>query len=184
MKHVMVDLETLGTVASSVIMSIGAVKFDLDSNGIDDNGFYASISIDSNLAVGRQINEDTLLWWLKQSPEAQKVFHESKQSLEAALENFSEWFGQGRGSDKTLIWSNGADFDLPMLAHAYHLYGWTPPWVFYNSRCVRTYKNLPIAKDVAKPAAGVAHNALADAINQARHVQAIHAAMSGRKAAA
>ena len=68
---VMIDLETLGTVANSIILSIGAVKFDLNSNHIADDGFYASISIDSNLHAGRQLSESTLLWWLDQSKEAQ-----------------------------------------------------------------------------------------------------------------
>ena len=31
MKHVMCDLETMGTIASAVILSIGAVRFDLDT---------------------------------------------------------------------------------------------------------------------------------------------------------
>jgi DNA polymerase III epsilon subunit-like protein len=183
MKNVMVDLETLGTVASSVIMSIGAVRFDPENDAIDDDGFYASISIDSNLLVGRQISEDTLLWWLGQSAEAQKVFHEPKQPLEAALESFSEWFGSGRGSDKIEIWSNGADFDLPMLRHAYHLFGWDAPWGPFMGRCVRTFKNLPGARNVPKPAAGVKHNALSDAIAQARLVQAIHRELFGKKVA-
>ncbi|NQW82286.1 MAG: 3'-5' exoribonuclease, partial [Polaromonas sp.] len=63
----MVDLETLGTVADAVILSIGAVKFDLDSDAIDDDGFYASISIESNQETGRRIQEDTLIWWMGQS---------------------------------------------------------------------------------------------------------------------
>ena len=41
MKNIMLDNESLGTVADAAIMSIGAVKFDLDSDAIDDAGFYA-----------------------------------------------------------------------------------------------------------------------------------------------
>jgi hypothetical protein len=115
MKHIMVDLETLGTTASSVILSVGAVKFDLMSTQIDDNGFYASISIESNLDYGRRIQEDTLLWWLKQEAAAQNVFHEAKTTLSDALIDFSDWIG----ADDYLVWSNGADFDLSMLTHAY-----------------------------------------------------------------
>jgi hypothetical protein len=181
MNNVMVDLETLGTVANSVIMSIGAVRFDLETDKIDDAAFYASISIDSNIRAGRQISEATLLWWLGQPTGAQMVFHEQKESLEGALESFTEWFGAGAaGAGKTNIWSNGADFDLPMLAHAYDTLGWETPWVFYNSRCVRTYKNLPAAKNVPKQEFGVKHNALHDAINQVKHVQAIHKVMTAR----
>ena len=172
MKHVMIDLETLGTVADAAILSIGAVRFDLDSDAIDDKGFYASVSLDSNSEHKRRIQEDTLLWWLKQPLEAQSVFHESKQTLGVALDDLTDWMNS---DDHTCVWSNGADFDLPMLAHAFTSLGKDVPWKFWNSNCVRTYKKLPGAKNVKVPFAGVKHNALFDAVHQAQLVQAIHA---------
>lgn len=178
MKHVMIDLETLGTVASSVILSIGAVKFDLESDKMDDAGFYASVSIESNLDLGRRIQEDTLLWWFKQDAAAQQVFHDPKTTLSEALSDLRDWIG----TDDYLIWSNGADFDIPMLAHAYSQIGMEVPWKFWNARCFRTYKNLPGAKDV-RVQTGVKHNALSDAVSQAQTLQAIHAAVFGQKAA-
>ena len=170
MKNVMIDVESLGTTADAVIMSIGAVRFDLDSEQIDDAGFYASISVDSNLALNRRISEDTLLWWLKQPSDAQQVFHESKQTLAVALTDFCDWLGD----DSSYLWSNGADFDLPMVAHALTQCGMEIPWKFWNNRCFRTYKNLPGAKDVRAPNTGVKHNALSDAYSQARTAQIIH----------
>lgn len=171
MKHCMIDMETLDITATAVILSIGAVKFDLDSDAIDDAGFYASVSIDDQLQLGRSISESTLVWWLGQPPTAQAVFHEPKQTLESALVSLTDWLGH----NKWYVWSNGADFDLPMLAHAFTSLGMSVPWEFFNSRCVRTYKSLPAARSVGKTKND--HNALRDAINQARHVQAIHAAM-------
>ena len=170
MKNVMIDVESLGTTADAVIMSIGAVRFDLDSDRIDDAGFYASVSVESNLDLGRRISEDTLIWWLKQPNDAQQVFHESKQTLAVALIDFSDWLGD----DVAYMWSNGADFDLPMVAHALTQCGQEIPWKFWNSRCFRTYKNLPRAKDVRIANTGVKHNALSDAYSQALNVQAIH----------
>lgn len=177
MKHVMLDLETLGTVADACILSIGAVKFDLDSDAIDDNGFYASISIDSNLEHKRRIQEETLIWWMKQGPEAQGVFHESKQTLGMALTDLSDWMG----TDDLQVWSNGADFDLPMLAHAFTSLRQEVPWKFWNSNCFRTYKKLPGAKNVRLPMLGVKHNALFDAIHQAKTAQAIQAKLFAGK---
>ena len=171
MKHVMIDLETLGTTADAVILSIGAVKFDLESDKMDEAGFYASVSIESCTDAGRIIDESTLVWWLGQSKEAQAVFTEPKQTLESALASLADWLGH----NKRFVWSNGASFDIPMLEHAYKKFGWEAPWEFYNSRCVRTYRSLPAAARVPKPAND--HNALRDAINQARNVQAIYAAM-------
>ena len=181
MKHIMIDLETLGTRADSVILSLGAVKFDLTSGKIDDKGFYASISVDSNLDLGRRIQEDTLLWWFKQDIAAQSVFHEDKTTLAQALEDFSDWVG----TDDYEVWSNGADFDIPMLAHAYAQIQMEAPWKFWASNCFRTYKKLPGAKAIAGtvPFSGVKHNALADAFHQAQVAQAIHAGIFGKIAA-
>ena len=170
MKHVMFDAETLATTADACILSIGAVRFDLDSDRIDDAGFYASVSVDSNLELKRRISEDTLIWWMKQGPAAQGVFHESKQTLRDALLDLSDWMGDGEYH----VWSNGADFDLPMLAHAFTQSGLEVPWKFWNSHCFRTYKNLPGAKAIRSPVTGVKHNALADAHQQVVTLQAIH----------
>lgn len=172
MKHIMLDLETLGTRADAVILSLGAVKFDLTSGKIDDKGFYASISVDSNQELGRHIQEDTLLWWLKQDIAAQSVFHEDKITLSQALEDFSDWVG----TDDYEVWSNGADFDIPMLGHAYAQIQMEAPWKFWASNCFRTYKKLPGAKALASavPFAGTKHNALADAVHQAQVLHAIH----------
>lgn len=177
MKNVMVDTETLGTAADACILSIGAVKFSLETLDIEDAGFYASISVDSNLEHRRRIQEDTLIWWMKQAPEAQGVFHESKQTLAVALTDFSDWIGD----DDCFVWSNGADFDLPMLAHAYTSLGIEIPWRFWNSRCFRTYKNLPGAKNIKAAAMGTKHNALADAVNQAQTAQLIYAELFSGK---
>lgn len=170
MHDLMVDCETLGTTADAVILSIGAVKFDLETGVISDEGFYASVSVESNLAYGRRIEESTLLWWLKQDTAAQQVFFEPKETLESALQMLTDYIG---GQDYRM-WSNGADFDLPMLAHAYSKCGLELPWKYFNNRCYRTYKNLPQAKDLKADHAGIKHNALADALAQAKHVCTIH----------
>lgn len=173
MKDVMIDCETLATTADAVIMSLGAVKFNAHTLEIDDDAFYASISIDSNLALGRRITESTIQFWLAQSAEAQAVFTEPKSTLEEALSSFSEWLG----NNKRHVWSKGADFDLPMIAHAYTQLDMEIPWLFWNSRCARTYLKLPFVDRVQVPANSLKHNALADAIAQAKHVQNVHAYM-------
>lgn len=178
MKHVMVDLETMATTADAVILSIGAVRFDLDSDAIDDAGFYASISIESNFDYKRRISESTMLWWFNQSEAARKVFYEPKDTLTTGLLNFSDWLG----SDDNFMWSMGADFDLPMLAHAYTQQVIDIPWKHWNSRCARTYKTLPQAENVKIPRAGTHHNALHDAMYQAQLVQAIQRVIKGKPA--
>lgn len=177
MKHIMLDVETLGTAADAVILSIGAVRFDLDSDKIGDEGFYASVSVESNLDWKRRVQEDTLIWWMKQAPAAQTVFHEAKTPLDVALSDFSDWMAD---TPDAYVWSMGADFDLPMIAHAFRSMSMEVPWKFWNSRCARTYKTLPQAAKVKIARAGTHHNALDDAVYQAQLVQAIQAELRGK----
>lgn len=170
MNHVMIDVETLGTEADAVMLSIGAVMFDLDSDEINTHGFYAVLGIDDQLNLGRRIDEATLRWWFQQSKEAQAVFEEKpKQHLADVLHSMTSWFGH----TKRIVWSNGASFDIPMIAHAYSMCSLSTPWEFWNSRCVRTYRSLPGAGRVAKIEPSIAHHALHDAVAQAKTVQAI-----------
>lgn len=181
--NVMVDLETLGTTADSAIISIGAVKFDIESGKMDESSFYTRVSIQSNLDWKRMISASTLKWWLtddKVSQEARNGSFAAGGELELGemLEQFATWLA---GPVKWKIWANGSDFDTPMLAHAFKEAGMKTPWEYFNSRCVRTYKNLPQGRDVKVERVGTHHNALDDAIYQTNLVCAIHRKLMGKK---
>ena len=164
--HVMIDLETLGTSPDSTILSIGAVSGSLSTFPAPRKAFYKVPSIKSQ--VDSTESKETWDWWNKQSPEAQAVLRESQQTqlgiCEALLE-FKIWFlGLGL-KDNIYVWSNGADFDLPMISWAFnHYLGTVPPWKYSNTRCFRTAKAM--LPKVGMPKPGVAHNALDDAMWQ------------------
>lgn len=161
MKHVMVDLETLGLTPNSVILSIGAVKFDPRTGEIG-GGFERKIDIGSSIARGFTINVDTLQWWSNQSLDARTAtFDGGKVRIPDALASFSEFFG-----DSVYIWGNGADFDIAMLKTAYERLGADTPWNYKNTRCYRTMMSeFGEPSDYVKPT--LAHRALPDAISQA-----------------
>lgn len=178
---VMIDLETLGTTADAVIVSIGAVRFDINAApgtpfASADDCFYIVCSVGSQ--ADRHISRATQEWWWQQSPQARDVFDQPSTDITLALVGLGAFISATPG--KPNVWSNGADFDLPMLAHAYRQYGVALPWKPYAGRCYRTYKNLPGARAITVPRAGEHHNALDDAIYQAQHLQAIHAALFGK----
>jgi exodeoxyribonuclease VIII len=174
--HVMIDLETLGKVADSAILSIGAVRFN--GHEIDDDAFYRVITIESNLDSYRTLNASTIRWWMRQDEAAKRdLFAEDSAGhavggeLTPTLNEFRKWFSE---TPDAKAYGNGSDFDLAMLAHAYSQLGQDAPWKFWNSTCFRTLKSQPAARAVPKPALPtVAHNALADAHAQALHLQAI-----------
>lgn len=177
---IMIDLETLGTTADAVIVSIGAVRFDINAApgtpfASADDCFY--IVCDRASQADRHISPDTQYWWGRQSPQAQAVFDQPSTDITLALVGLGAFICATPGRPN--VWSNGADFDLPMLAHAYRQYGVALPWAPYSGRCYRTYKNLPYARVATVPRLGQHHNALDDAIDQAQHLCAIHAALFG-----
>jgi hypothetical protein len=161
-QHVMVDLETFDTVASAVILSIGACTFD--KNGIWSK-FYVVIKPESCIDLGMTVSEDTQAWWLKQSPEARVILDPDtpKVTIQEGLTMFSDWFKRCKGKE---LWGNGADFDNAILAFAYGKMDADTPWKFSDSRCFRTIKNgkYMFARK------GVYHNALDDAITQAQYM--------------
>ena len=174
---IMIDLETLATTPDAVILSIGAVRFNLEAGTVfagEHETFYRSVSIDSQ--PNRKMSGDTIAWWMGHGQAAISVFTESKVTLLCALMDLHEWIDPTPGANP-YVWSNGADFDLPMLASACSEQGVNLPWKPYAGRCYRTYKNLPGARAVQMARTGTHHNALQDAISQAQHLCAIHAAL-------
>lgn len=164
---VMVDLETLGNRPGSVIVAIGAVKFDPD--GQEDQAmpeFYARVTAESCVEAGLTMDPGTVRWWMRQAHEARmEVADESlpRVDLVPALEDFAGWAFPNAG-----IWGNGADFDNALLAAAYQAVGMSVPWPHWKSRCYRTVKAL--APKVKMERTGTHHNALDDARDQARHL--------------
>lgn len=174
MHDVMIDNETLDTLPSAVMLSVGAVRFNQFSDDMDDSCFYAVIDIQDQINLGRTISADTLKFWMQQSAKAREVFFDKgAMPLREAMEAFVMWVSNGGG--KTNPWSMGATFDVPMIEHACRSLGIEVPWNFWKIKCMRHHKELPGAKDVydSIPRLGTHHNALDDAIHQARAAQAI-----------
>ena len=186
---IMLDLETLGVTPDAVILSLGACAFELETGRLHiGRTIYRRMDIDSQSR--RHISGNTLAWWMGQSDTARAVFDCSASAPDqpvparAALHDLAIWAGLtakslGVEPNGIRVWSNGADFDIPMLTHACHTYNINLPWGPYSARCYRTYKNLPGARDVSFYRSGTAHHALDDAIHQAQHLCAIHRALFG-----
>lgn len=177
MTDIMLDLETLGTRAGCTILSIGATTFDLYSIPPTRSNFYCVISTPDCHRHGLVDDPATVAWWSQQSDEARQVLVAADREprcpgsanltmgLADALTHFSAYFDSNGGSD-VRIWSNGADFDLPILCHAYAAVGRPVPWTYSNTRCFRTLRAL--AGDNRPPSwTGTPHNALDDALVQA-----------------
>ena len=164
--HIMVDLETLDTRPSAIILSIGACRVNWEGGEPTDH-FYRTISVDTCKAVGLTESASTKAWWDKQGPEARKVFTDPSVDLLSAMGDFASYIRMfGAGSVK--VWGNGSDFDNVILINAFAALGSQAPWRFYNNRCFRTVRKS-LEHCIEEPAReGTHHNALDDAVFQAK----------------
>lgn len=162
---VMLDLETFGTRPGSVIASIGAVAFNAERGTIGQT-FYAVIDVRSCEALGLTLDPSTVLWWLKQSDAARGALTaDNAVDLHLALDEFRAFYQRNGGRR---LWSHGGNFDEPMISAAFRAIGVAPPWQYWDGRCTRTLFELAGVKP--ERAEGVHHNALDDALAQARAV--------------
>lgn len=166
MPHIMLDLETLGTKAGCIVLSVGAVYFDQGGLGAE---FHQVISVKDSATYGLQLDVDTLSWWTDRDADAQATlktaFGKEALPLIDVLNEFTA-FVNNEGPH-AFVWGNGADFDLPILEAAYVAVGQRKPWGNWSGRCYRTLKQM--TPDIRIVRSGVHHNALDDAKSQAEH---------------
>lgn len=169
--HVMLDLETWGVGNDAAIVSIGACKFN-DIDIIDR--FHVAIDPLSCQAHGLKIDAETMLWWLDpERDEARRNWLEQERvDLPSALLGFQQWCASS--PEVVAIWGNGSTFDNVILRNAYAATGQDYPVRFRLDRCYRTLRH--VVPDIEMVREGTHHNALDDAVSQAKHLQAIVAA--------
>ena len=170
-RAVMIDIETLGKRAGCVIVSIGAVIFDPNSDWVGES-LHTHIDVDDSHLRGFKTDIDTVFWWLGQPDEARaslRAGQDSAVSVYAALDGLCNFIA-GAG-DEPGIWCNGASFDFPILYAYFDHFNLPLPWNFWQERDLRTLKGLNKGLRIARQ--GTHHDALDDALHQARLVQHI-----------
>lgn len=180
MNNIMLDLETMGKGSNAAIVSIGAVFFNPLTGELGEE-FYERIWLESAAKHG-ELDASTVAWWLGQSDEARaEINHNDSVGLNEAIRGFSEFvINNTKGSFiDTRVWGNGCTFDNVIIANAYKQLHLQKPWSYAGDMDVRTIVelgrkllNFDPKKDM--PFEGEKHNALADAIHQAKYVSAIY----------
>lgn len=165
--HTMIDLETMSLAKDAAIISIGAVRFNPDDGSLGDT-FYRLVNLKSAQRAGGRIDADTVLWWMQQSDKARLALTgDGSVLIDTALMEFSNWL---REAPLEGIWGNGSDFDNVVLEGAYLRSSKTAPWSYKVNRCYRTIVGFHGNKIVWDKFEGTEHNALDDAIYQAKHL--------------
>ena len=204
-EDVMIDIETMGTSDSAVILSIGAIRFNPFTEEPIYNpetgaalcpSFYAVIHRETQR--GRTIDKSTEEWW--DSParaDAKKQIddHPNKVHLVDALDKLWDFLKgeEAAGHKKTgKGWGCAPSFDQSIVGHAMEMYGinrlkgkkGSMPIAFWDEMDVRTIENFVFGKKYRTDIrAGTYHNALDDCITQALMVRDAAKVVSAGRAA-
>jgi exodeoxyribonuclease VIII len=169
MPDIMLDLESLGTRPDCAILTLGAVKFDPYTVDKFGDSLYFRIDVNEQLALGREVQEDTLEWWGRQAEDVREeaLGEHDRISLESMYRQLNK-FLVGVNN----IWCQGPAFDIVILENIYRQKGWPTPWQFWQIRDSRTLFGVH-GDPREKNKAGL-HNALEDCVSQAQGVQEIY----------
>lgn len=170
--NVVVDIETLSLRPDAAIISIAAVPFMLDKESLEGNveygyygvpaydemmkdfscpenylPFYETIDATSCAMAGLAFDMETVKFWSEMPDETKSaVLDNPRVSIRQALEDFVAYLDNLKGmnqADELVIWTQGSDFDIPILKNAmYKVIGLTPdtlPWKHRNIRDARTF---------------------------------------------
>lgn len=163
-ENIMVDIETMGVAGDVPILSIGAVTMSPQGIGVK---FYRTISLESCMNRGFLPEAQTIMFWMQQSDESRDELINASCKLSDVLHHFKGWVENIGKASEFVVWSNGANFDGPIIRNAYNKLKMSPPWEYYQERCYRTMVKAYSTFKKPFPKDKIQHNALADAEYQA-----------------
>ncbi len=149
----MIDIETMGTRSTSMIVQIGACYFDRVTGEIGEE-FKVNINHSDDRFT---VDWSTISWWLERDEEARKSILGNSVSIEQAVIDLKIFL-----MNATYIWSH-ATFDIPILLNAFDECGIKFPIHYTKMRDIRTL--IDIKNDNQKSTltrTGTHHDALDD----------------------
>jgi len=164
--HIMIDIETMATTQGAAIVSIGAVRFDLERRIKYGGEFYRELAWKKQ---NREICKKTVEWWKLQildNTEMKQVLC-GTDNLDEVLPELSSFISEYSRSSGAHIWSNGPSFDIAILEHAYNEAMVEPAWEYWKLMDCRTARYLCNDKRGGWQARQrIAHNAISDCKQQ------------------
>lgn len=173
---IMLDCETLGTSDSAPVVQWHMAAFNLDDPTAEIKHFGSPLPLAPQVKLGRHIGTSTALWWLRQKPEALKLF-ESKElegnhdDLYGFLQASVTWLNMiAQSSFAIEIWSFGSGFDTRIFKSLLDSFDLTWPISYRAENDLRTLIALSnLDKDSVPLVDGyVKHNARFDCLQQIR----------------
>lgn len=169
--NMMIDLETLDTRPSAVVFQVGVLVFkdvlggDTRGNIILEKKIF-HLDILEQIMAGRTVDQDTVLWWAEQNPDAWRRHPDDIRRTDYTFKEISRMYGEhGVGC----LWANSPSFDCVLMRSLREDLDiqWEFP-SFREDMDLRTVKRLFQMKGRKMETSGKAttHNALQDCEDQ------------------
>ncbi len=180
------DIETMSTKSTGVILSMGICFFDDEKEQPFDEIVASGIEMFFDRYTqekgGRHVESSTVQWWSEQGDAAKRCLNPEEtitpREFHATLEAFCT------KQDLSYNWvkkycrwfTRGPHFDIAMADSMLDGENVSPPWKYFKVRDIRTWlecHGMPDNLKLVKPAGMIAHNALHDAAFDAWMMQQV-----------
>lgn len=168
-KSLMIDIETLDTKPSAIVLSVGGCFFDLDNPNttiqeLYQNSIYLELNPKEQENKNRTISIDTLTWWLNNDLNLKAFFENISINTGRNLKLLSDFIISNQIKS---VWSKSPSFDMNILDSLFSDFNMTFPIGFRDRFDVRTVLEIRKLTEISKiKLQGNGHHALNDAINQ------------------
>jgi len=183
--EVMVDIETLDTEQSALVLSIGLLAFDRDGREVGSTTLYPSF--DEQARGGSTISLGTVKFWAKTggaAADAAMVDEMFRQPVRSVRDGLFQFYNRHQGD----VWANGDLFDLGIITNLMGFLARDPlvsavPWKYNSPRDLRTLMRECSRLGWIAPEARVdhvAHDALSDCRYQVDCLMSCRRFMQGK----
>lgn len=136
--HVIIDLESLGPVPNSALLSGAWVIFQPHS-GVIVRERSSLVDVRTSIDIGMSVSDSTIRWWLSQSESARQSQYQTSEKV-LTVQDFVKEMAQDLASycvDR--VWSLGADWDNATMRILFDKFQ-IDDKIGRNSRCLRTIR--------------------------------------------
>ena len=167
MNDVMLDIETFGTDSNAVIVSISAVRFNIETGELGDE-FEIGLDVQQQVDEKAVIDGSTIMWWLSQSDSARHELVKLKsRSIKIVVKKLNAFLSEEKVKG---LWGNGATFDNVLVRNLFKRHGHELVVPFWADRCVRTFVDIMDINKGDFTFDGVPHNGLDDCKHQIKYM--------------
>lgn len=180
MKDFMVDLETMGLDANSLITTVSIVQFDLTTGNMGEE-LELAISWNEQVDKGAIVDVSTVQWWLHQDREAlDTMMRLEGNPVSEVISSINSYFARNSEDLRNVkLWGNGKEFDNVLLRNLYKRHNVIFPLAYWCDNDVRTLVSIADINTHNFAFDGVKHRGVDDCKHQINYCSHAYRVLKG-----